>query len=442
MNSTFGKNLKITIWGGSHEPEIGVKIEGFPIGTEIDMNELRRFMKRRAPGNSPYATKRKEADEPLPVSGLVPKGKSSGPGSSTAGHDPAMMPDDGGTVTPDAAAGQPAPETQGNTASQDTAPRDTARNDSASQEGSQDKASGLQDMPNPEILVTDSPVISFKIVNKDRRSSDYSRLLSVPRPGHADYTARLRYGDELNMAGGGPFSARMTAPLCIAGGIALQILTNKGIMIGGHILSIADARDDAFSPTDIDPQLLVKLRGESMPVISSAARVSMERRLRDARDRLDSLGGIIEVCALGLPGGIGGAMYFGVESVLAPILFGIPAVKGVEFGAGFHSARLAGSVNNDAFYYDEDGNVKTKTNHHGGILGGITTGMPLIARVALKPTPSIGIEQDSVDLDKKENTKLTVTGRHDPCVAVRAVPIVEAAVALGLLDCIYDGGIR
>lgn len=453
MKSTFGKNLKITIWGGSHEPEIGVKIEGFPIGTEIDMSELRRFMKRRAPGNNPYATKRREADEPLPVSGLVPKGKSSGFATSTAGHDPeaaadrhaaAMTPEDAACAhadddsigTPGTAAGQPRRKSQGN-----AAPRDTARNDFASPEDSQDKAVKIQDVPVPEILVTDSPEISFRIINKDRRSADYSRLRSVPRPGHADYTARLRYGDKLNMAGGGPFSARMTAPLCIAGGIALQILTKQGIMIGGHILSIADARDDAFSPTDIDPQLLVRLRGESMPVISSAARVSMERRLRDAKGKLDSLGGIIEVCALGLPGGIGGAMYSGVESVLAPIFFGIPAVKGVEFGAGFHSAKLTGSVNNDAFYYDEDGNVKTKTNHHGGILGGITTGMPLIARVALKPTPSIGIEQDSVDLDRKENTKLTVTGRHDPCVAVRAVPVVEAAVALGLLDCIYDGGI-
>lgn len=374
MNSSFGKNLKVNIWGGSHEPEIGVDISGFPVGTRIDMRELRKFMKRRAPGSSPFATKRKEADEPVPVSGLK------------------TVADDGE-----------------NTGS---------------------------------ILVTESPEISFKIVNKDRRSSDYSKLRNVPRPGHADYTARLRYGDGLNMAGGGPFSARMTAPLCIAGGIALQILAEQGITIGGHILSIANARDDAFSPVDPDPQLLEKLRGESMPVISKAARISMEHRLADARDSLDSLGGVIEVCALGLPGGIGGAMYDGVESALAPILFGIPAVKGVEFGAGFDAARLTGSVNNDSFYYDENGNVKTRTNHHGGILGGITTGMPLIARIALKPTPSIGIEQDSVDLEKKENTKLTVTGRHDPCVAVRAVPIVEAAVALGLLDCIYDGGIR
>ncbi len=374
MNSSFGKNLKVNIWGGSHEPEIGVDISGFPVGTRIDMRELKKFMKRRAPGSSPFATKRKEADEPVPVSGLK------------------TVADDGE-----------------NTGS---------------------------------ILVTDSPEISFKIVNKDRRSSDYSKLRNVPRPGHADYTARLRYGDSLNMAGGGPFSARMTAPLCIAGGIALQILATQGITIGGHILSIANARDDAFSPVDPDPQLLEKLRGESMPVISKAARISMEHRLADARDSLDSLGGVIEVCALSLPGGIGGAMYDGVESALAPILFGIPAVKGVEFGAGFDAARLTGSVNNDSFYYDENGNVKTRTNHHGGILGGITTGMPLIARVALKPTPSIGMEQDSVDLEKKENTKLTVTGRHDPCVAVRAVPIVEAAVALGLLDCIYDGGIR
>ena len=369
MNSSFGKNLKVNIWGGSHEPEIGVDIRGFPIGTVIDLGLLRSFMKRRAPGSSPFATKRKEDDEPIPVSGLSP-----GEGGDT------------------------------------------------------------------ETLITTDTDISFKIINTDRRSSDYSRLRAVPRPGHADYTARLRYGDSLNMAGGGPFSARMTAPLCIAGGIALQILAREGILIAGHILSIADVRDDAFSPVDPDPELLKRLSRESMPVISSAARSAMERRISIAMDSRDSLGGIIEICALGLPGGIGGAMYAGVESVLAPVFFGIPAVKGVEFGSGFSAAGLAGSVNNDAFYYDDDGNVKTKTNHHGGILGGITTGMPLIARVAFKPTPSIGLEQDSVDLNKKTNTKLTIAGRHDPCVAVRAVPIVEAAAALGLLDCIYDGG--
>lgn len=368
MKSTIGKNIKITVWGGSHEPAIGVDIHGLPIGTHINMTQLREFLKRRAPGSSPFTTKRKEPDIPVPVSGL-----------------------------------QPADESL-----------------SAS-----------------DVMIITASSISFEIKNTDTRSTDYKELRAVPRPGHADYTARLRFGDSLNMAGGGPFSARMTAPLCIAGGIALQLLEKHNVHIGAHIYSIAGVEDTPFDPVDTDPALLDTLKKKELAVISHNAKALMERKITEAAKSCDSVGGIIEVCALNLPGGIGGAMYDGLESVLAPIFFGIPAVKGVEFGAGFKSSSMRGSENNDAFYY-ERGHVVTATNNHGGILGGITSGMPLIARLAFKPTPSIAMEQDSVDLEKKENTKLRIKGRHDPCVAVRAVPIAEAALALGILDSMME----
>ena len=363
MRSGFGKNFKISIWGGSHEPAVGVDISGLPEGTVIDMDEMCAFLKRRAPGNSPFATKRREPDIPVPTSGLAPSGDSK--------------------------------------------------------------------------LITVSDTVSFRIDNTDTRSSDYKALRSIPRPGHADYTARMRYGDSLNMAGGGPFSARMTAPLCIAGSIALQLLSKRGIDIGAHVFSIEDVYDTPFDPVDIPKELLARLRKETLPTISDEAGKLMSEAIIKARDELDSVGGIVEACATGLPAGIGGAMYDGVESVLAPVLFGIPAVKGVEFGAGFSAAALRGSVNNDPFFYEGD-EVRTRTNNHGGILGGITSGMPLITRIAFKPTPSIAREQDSVDLDKKENARLAVKGRHDPCVAVRAVPVVEAALAAGLLDCLME----
>ena len=338
MKSTTGKNIKVTIWGGSHEPAIGVDIEGLPAGTEIDMTELAAFLKRRAPGNSPFATKRKEPDIPIPVKGLHPAD---------------------------------------NTAMQ---------NEPVIQDAS-DKP-GTTGIGSHEIMIVTGDTVSLEIRNTDTRSSDYRSLRTVPRPGHADYTARLRYGDTLNMAGGGPFSARMTAPLCIAGGIALQILAGHGITIGAHIASIGSAHDTPFDPVATDPALLRSLDEQSMPVISESAKAQMEKEIRLAMEDSDSIGGTVEICALNVPAGIGGAMYDGLESALAPVFFGIPAVKGVEFGAGFAASELRGSVNNDAFYYDSD-TVKTKTNNHGGILGGITSGMPLIARLAFKPTPSI-----------------------------------------------------
>lgn len=373
MKSTFGNNIRVSIWGGSHEPAIGVDISGIPAGTVIDMDQLETFLRRRAPGSNPFGTKRREPDIPVPVKGLIP------------------------------AAG-------GISESEPSASR---------------------------FMTVTEPNISLEIRNTDTRSSDYKALRTVPRPGHADYTARLRYGDTLNMAGGGPFSARMTAPLCIAGGIALQILAQQGIEIGAHILSIGDIEDTPIDPVNPDMPTLHKLKAENLAVISEDARQQMEACIINAGKGLDSVGGIIEACVLHIPGGIGGAMYDGLESALAPILFGIPAVKGVEFGAGFNASRLYGSQNNDPFYYDGD-YVRTRTNNHGGILGGITTGMPLIVRLAFKPTPSISKEQDSVDLDTKENTKLIVKGRHDPCVVPRAVPIVEAALAIGILDCMME----
>ena len=279
--------------------------------------------------------------------------------------------------------------------------------------------------------------LAMVIRNENQRSGDYQNLEILPRPGHADYTARLRYGDDLNMAGGGPFSARMTAPLCIAGGIALQMLEKQGITTGAHIYSIGDVSDIPLDPVNIPVGTLNRLTTMDFPVLDEAAGEKMKEVIMEARNQLDSVGGIIEGCVVGLPGGIGGAMYDGLESALAPIFFGIPAVKGVEFGAGFSAAAMRGSEHNDPFYYDGD-TVKTVTNNHGGILGGITTGMPLTVRLAFKPTSSISRKQKSVDLEKKENTELVVKGRHDPCVVVRAVPIVEAALALGILDCIME----
>ena len=384
MKSTTGKNIKVTIWGGSHEPAIGVDIEGLPAGTEIDMTELAAFLKRRAPGNSPFATKRKEPDIPVPVKGLHPAD---------------------------------------NTAMQ---------NEPVIQDAS-DKP-GTTGIGSHEIMIVTGDTVSLEIRNTDTRSSDYRSLRTVPRPGHADYTARLRYGDTLNMAGGGPFSARMTAPLCIAGGIALQILAGHGITIGAHIASIGGVHDTPFDPVAADPSLLRSLDEQSMPVISENAKAQMEKEIRLAMEDSDSIGGTVEVCALNVPAGIGGAMYDGLESALAPVFFGIPAVKGVEFGAGFAASELRGSVNNDAFYYDENGLVRTKTNNAGGILGGITTGMPILFRIAVKPTPSIGREQHTVDLTTKTNADLTIHGRHDPCIVPRAIPVAEAAAALALMD--------
>ena len=275
------------------------------------------------------------------------------------------------------------------------------------------------------------------IENTNTRSQDYGNLLDVPRPGHSDYPAYLHYHGFNDIRGGGHFSGRLTAPLVFAGAICRQILERRGIRIGGHVASVAQVQDTLFDPVDIPAELLETLSTTYFPVIDAGKKEAMAALIEDARMSQDSVGGIVECAVTGLPAGIGGPLFGGIEPVLSSILFGIPAVKGVEFGDGFGSCALRGSQNNDPFYFDADGKVKTSTNHAGGILGGITTGMPMVFRVGVKPTASISQNQQSVNLQTGENQILSVHGRHDPCIVPRAVPVVESAAAIALMN--FDG---
>lgn len=272
------------------------------------------------------------------------------------------------------------------------------------------------------------------IENTNTRSKDYSKLVDAPRPGHADFTAAVKYGGFQDYRGGGHFSGRLTAPLCFAGAVCMQILERKGIHIGSHILSIHGQKDMPIDEVSITAEQLREVTEKTFPVFSDEAGERMKEVIEAARMEGDSVGGVVEAAAVGLPVGIGEPMFDGLESRLASILFAIPAVKGVEFGAGFQVAELYGSENNDTFYYADDGSVKTRTNRHGGSLGGISSGMPLTVRAAFKPTPSISKEQQTISLRRKEAEQLQVTGRHDPCIVPRAVPVVEAAMAVALLD--------
>ena len=271
------------------------------------------------------------------------------------------------------------------------------------------------------------------IQNCDAKSQDYDELRDIPRPGHADYTAHIKYGGKNDICGGGHFSGRLTAPLCIAGAICLQILEREGIEIGAHIADISGIAYLAFDMINVKSETLRAVKHAKFPVISVESGMKMREAIEKARLDGDSLGGIIECAAIGVPTGLGDPMFDGVENRIASIVFGIPAVRGIEFGSGFNSTLFRGSVNNDAFFM-KGGTVKTRTNNHGGVLGGITSGMPIVFRVAIKPTPSITIEQDSVSLSRSEDTKLSIIGRHDPCIVPRAVPCVEAATAIAVLD--------
>lgn len=275
------------------------------------------------------------------------------------------------------------------------------------------------------------------IRNTNTRSQDYAELRDVPRPGHADFTANIRYGGFQDVAGGGHFSGRLTAPLCIAGGICKQILEKQGIVIGAHLKSIGSAEDLAYDPVHVSAQDLFCAAQKDFPVLSDTAGEAMQAQIQAAKQDGDSIGGVIECCAVGLPAGLGDPMFDGMENRISRLVFAIPAVKGVEFGAGFEVARMRGSVNNDAYYMDGN-RVQTRTNHAGGILGGITSGMPLIFRAAVKPTPSIAQTQQSVSLSRGEDAPLAVHGRHDPCIAPRAVPVMEAALAIAIMDALLE----
>ena len=354
MSNTIGEKLRVTVFGQSHAPSIGAVIEGLPAGMKIDMERVRVFMARRAPGKNALSTARKEADEPKIISGLNEWGETCG------------------------------------------AP------------------------------------LCMVIENADQRSRDYSKLRDLPRPGHADYTAAVKFGGANDIRGGGQFSGRMTAPICFAGAVCIQLLEQKGVRIGAHIASIADVDDERFAIPD--ETLLDEIATRAFPVIDEAAGERMQTRILAAKQEGDSVGGVVEVCALNVPAGLGDPMFDGVENSLARAVFGIPAVRGVEFGTGFQAARMRGSEHNDPFVMRTDGTIATKTNHHGGVLGGITSGMPVVMRVAFKPTPSIAREQDTVSLSRNENDRLIIEGRHDPCIVHRAVPCVEAIMALAIAD--------
>lgn len=359
MASIFGKNVKISIFGQSHSEAIGVTIDGLPAGFKIDMDELLSFLARRAPGNSQFATPRKEADAPEFLCGLV---------------------------------------------------------------------NG----------VTCGAPLTAIIRNTNTRPGDYGNLADAPRPGHADYTANVKYKGFQDPTGGGHFSGRLTAPLCIAGGIILQILKARGIYIGAHISKIGTVCDASYDPCNVSVQDLQASLGKELPVINPEAEAAMSDLILEQKSVGNSIGGAIECAIIGMPVGIGNPIFDGVENRLSQCVFGIPAIKGIEFGSGFGVTEMTGSQNNDGYYICEDGSVKTYTNNHGGILGGISSGMPIIFRVAVKPTPSIATEQDSVHLSVKENTKLSVKGRHDPCILPRAVPCVEAAAAIAIFDLLCE----
>lgn len=282
--------------------------------------------------------------------------------------------------------------------------------------------------------LTGAPLCAV-IENTNTRSGDYSNLLSCPRPGHSDYAAFVKYNGANDIKGGGHFSGRITAPIVFAGAVCRQILEQKGIKIAAHIASIGSVEDERFNPVEIEDELIERLNLSAFALIDGSAEQKMRDEVEKARTSLDSVGGTIECAVTGIGAGIGGPMFDGVEGVIAKAVFGVPAIKGIEFGKGFELSQMRGSQSNDPFRY-KDGRVVTETNNMGGILGGITNGMPVIFRAAVKPTPSIAQKQRTVDLQKKENAELEIHGRHDPCIVPRAVPVIEAVTAIAVINMI------
>jgi chorismate synthase len=303
--------------------------------------------------------------------------------------------------------------------------------------GQHDWATSRKEMDVPHFMrgITDDRTngdpIHAVIHNENIRKKDYENIQHIPRPGHADYTAWMKYGLDFDMSGGGPFSGRMTAPMCIAGGLCKQWLASIGIRIGAHIAWIYDIDDNRFDPLSPD------LDGvqPDFPVLNRACGEQMLEAIATAKQNGDSVGGIIECAVTGMPIGIGGPMFDGLEGTLASVLYAIPSVKGVDFGLGFANTYHPGSYTNDAFTL-QDGYIHTHTNHCGGILGGISNGMPLLFRVAIKPTPSISKPQKTVNLETMQESVIKITGRHDPCIVPRVVPVVEAAAAIAIYDLI------
>ena len=358
MSATFGRNIRMTIFGESHGKAIGLVLDGLPPGTPIDESFIKEEMARRAPGQNQMSTQRQEKDAFIIQSGVF-DGKATG--------------------TP----------------------------------------------------------ICVLIPNSDQHSKDYSLLKDVMRPGHADYAGKVKYKGFNDYRGGGHFSGRLTAPLVFAGALAKTVLAKRGITVGAHIARIGQVTDRLFDPLGESAERLQELRSHTLPVLDAAKGPLMEAEIMAAREQQDSVGGIVEVMATGMPAGIGNPFFESLESCLSHALFSVPAVKGVEFGAGFAMAALKGSKANDPMAYDGD-RVKTTRNNNGGITGGITNGMPVLFRVAIKPTPSISQPQMTVNVTTGEDTVLEIKGRHDPCIVPRAVPVIEAVTAWTLLDMLLD----
>ncbi len=355
----WGSRFRVTLFGSSHGPEVGVTIEGIPTGTPVDVERIQADLDRRRPVGRRLATRRQEEDRLVLDSG-VKDGR------------------------------------------------------------------------------TDGTLFRAHVANEDVRREPYDRLRATPRPGHADYPARVRYGEEADLSGGGIFSGRMTVGLVIAGSVARSVLEPLGIDVVAFTRSIGTV--DAPVPENAD---LEEIRRASLTnevgTPDHRAVPAMEESIAAARREGDSVGGVVEVRASGLPVGLGEPFFDSIESVIAHAAFSVPAVKAIEFGAGFRAARMRGSEHNDPFVF-RDGRVETETNHAGGILGGLATGMPLVFRVAVKPTSSIARPQRTVNLDTRSNTTVVVTGRHDPCIVPRAVVVLESVTRMVLADLAFTGG--
>jgi chorismate synthase len=358
MGSTWGKNIKLSLFGESHGVGIGITIDGLPSGIELDLEAIKIEMKRRATGKNKLTTARKEADEFEILSGYF------------------------------------------------------------------------------NGYTTGAP-LSILIRNNDQKSRDYSKIKDIARPSHADYSGKIKYNGFNDYRGGGHFSGRLTAPIVFAGAVAKQILAKKGIYIGTHIKSIKNLEDRDFNELDMKEEKFIELSRKQLPFLDESIKEKAKQIILDARENHDSVGGIIECAIIGMEGGVGNPFFNSIESQLSSLMFSIPAVKGVEFGTGFDITRLFGSEANDNIYI-KDGKVVTSTNHNGGIVGGITNGMPINFRIAIKPTPSISREQHTINMKTLEETKFEIVGRHDPCIVPRALVVVEGMAAIGILDFLVD----
>ena len=358
MSSQIGDRIKVSVFGESHGRVIGMVMDTPPAGITLDFEEIERELSRRAPGNDPTATKRKEPDKPIFLSGIK------------------------------------------------------------------------------NGVTTGAPLAAI-IENTSQKSKDYDELAFNPRPSHSDYAAFVHFAGYNDISGGGHFSGRLTAPLVIAGAILKQYLKTKGITIGGHILNIGSVSDKAFDPVNVSEDELLSLSGRSFALLDPSVEEKMRNEVSLAAKDGDSIGGSVEIAVTGLSAGFGSPMFDGAENIIAKAVFGVPAVKGIEFGAGFLLSQMRGSEANDQIYI-KDGEIRHKTNFSGGILGGITNGMPLIFKAAIKPTPSISKKQETVDLLEGKNTTLEIKGRHDPCIVPRALPAIEAVTAIAIANLINE----